>query len=33
MFRPVADLDAVKAGEHRRLGDYVVYVYRKEPVR
>jgi uncharacterized iron-regulated protein len=28
MFRPVEDLDAVKAGEHRNLGQYVVYVHR-----
>jgi uncharacterized iron-regulated protein len=28
MFRPVPDLDVVTAGEHRRLGDYVVYVFR-----
>lgn len=28
MFRPVEDLDAVKAGEHRDLGQYVVYVHR-----
>jgi uncharacterized iron-regulated protein len=28
MFRPVDNLDAVKAGEHRDLGQYVVYVHR-----
>ncbi len=28
MFRPVEDLDTVKAGEHRDLGQYVVYVHR-----
>ncbi len=28
MFRPTDNLDAVKAGEHRDLGQYVVYVHR-----